>query len=97
MRDLEVNVLIRASKKTGKVDKVITGLGAGLLKMWALNNTTKTKRTLIFVRDTGDCIFCAEGKENDFPNIIDNDLGNCEDYGISLEQITSIRDDRFDK
>ena len=94
--NLQVHVLFRAGKKTGKIDMTITALGSALLKMWAMNNTTATKRTLIFNRDTGACVFAAEGKKNDMPTF-SMDLGTCDEYGISLEDLQAVKDDRFDK
>ena len=35
--------LIRFSKKTGKVDTSMTAIGKGVIQLWALQNTTKTK------------------------------------------------------
>lgn len=43
--------LVRFSKKTGKIDTTMTALGCGLLNLWALQNTTKTKDTIIFDED----------------------------------------------
>lgn len=59
--------LVRYSKKTGKVDTAITGLGKGLLQIWALQNTTSTKQTTIFELDTG--IISSEyiGTKDGFP------------------------------
>lgn len=94
---LSVNVCIRASQKTGKVDKVMTGMGTALMKMWALNNTTKTKDTFIFERETGKCVFACRGTDG-FPEIAEpKKLGTCEDLGITLEQLQELgQDDRFD-
>ena len=93
---LEIYVLIRTSTKTGKIDKVITALGCGLLKMACLNLTTKTKTSYIFNRETGECVMIAVGKANDMPNIYGKNLGTCTDHGISLDTLHSIKDDRFD-
>lgn len=95
---LEVNVCVRASQKTGKVDKVMTGMGTALMKMWALNNTPKTKWTFIFERETGKCVFACMGTPDGFPKVAEKDrLGTCEDLGITLEQLKELgQDDRFD-
>ena len=100
MQDLKVNVLFRFSKKTGKVDTVITGLGTGLMEMWCLRNTTKSKECLIVERDTGKVLFRAIGTADGFPKAkrgSKEDLGTCEDYGLPLEVVKSIKDERFDK
>lgn len=93
---MNVNVLFRFSKKTGKIDKTMTGLGTALMKMYALNNTPKSKNTMIIERDTGKVLFLAEGKENDWPTIKEDNLGNATEYGIPLEALQAITDDRFD-
>ncbi len=92
---LSICVLFRFSKKTGKIDTTMTAMGNALLKMWALQNTTKTKRTLVFNRDSGECLFAVEGTDN-FPKVKKNVNMNCEDFGIALEDLQSITDDRFD-
>lgn len=99
MKELKVNVLFRFSKKTGKVDIQMTGLGDAQMKLWALNNTPKTKSCMIIERDTGEVIFMTTGTEDDFPKVIDNKkklIGMCDDFGIPFEVIKGIRDDRFD-
>jgi len=94
---LGIYVLFRFSKKTGKIDTTMTAMGKALMKMWALNNTTKTKRTLIFERESGKCVFACSGTDG-FPQIAEESkLFNCEEYGISLADLQKITDDRFDK
>ena len=54
---MEDNVLktyycCRFSKKTGKIDTSLSGLGKGMIQLWALQNTTsKAKDTIIFDED----------------------------------------------
>jgi len=96
MVKMDVHVLFRCSKKTGKIDTTMTGITTGLMQMWALNNTTKSKRTLIFNRETGQCIFHAIGADS-MPHIEKGDCGTCEDFGISLDDLKAIKDERFDK
>ena len=97
-KSLDVFVTIRFSTKTGKIDTTITSKGCALAKMWALNNTKSTKTTVIVHRETGKIMFACRGKANDFPTIApEKNLGNCEDIGIPLDYIHSIKDDRFDK
>ena len=93
---LNVCVLFRFSKKTGKVDTTMTAMGKALLQMWALQNTTTSKRTLIFDRETGKCLFAASGTKDGFPIIRKNPDVDCEYFGISLEDLQSLKDDRFD-
>lgn len=94
---MDIFVLFRFSKKTGKIDTTMTGMGCATMKMWALQNTTKTKVCIIMNRTTGEVVFLAQGSESGFPKIKKTDLGSCEDFGISLEMLHSITDDRFDK
>ena len=98
MDDLKVHVLFRFSKKTGKIDTTMTALGCGLLKMWALQNTTKTKACLIVERDSGKVILATQGTESGFPKIKDKNLGNAKEYGIPISFLREeCVDDRFDK
>lgn len=99
MADLSVNVLMRCSKKTGKVDTVMTGMGTAIMKLWAVQNTPRTKMTLVFEQESGKVLYVAKGNPDGFPKVKDakrdGDLGTCEDYGISLTMLQSIEDDRF--
>lgn len=98
--NLDVHVLFRFSKKSGKIDTTMTGRGSALMQMWALNNTTSSKVTMIFNRETGNLVFQVIGKKDGFPKVqksqANGDMGNCAAYGISLEDLQSITDDRFD-
>lgn len=93
---MDVYVLFRFSKKTGKADTTMTSASSALMKLWAMQNTTKSKQTVIFNRDTGACVFSAIGADG-MPEIDREDLGTCEDYNIPLDILQSITDDRFDK
>lgn len=62
--------LIQASKKTGKVSKSLyTKAGYAFLQLWALQNTSKTKETYIFTRDTGLLLSKYEGQPNGMPEV----------------------------
>lgn len=61
--------LVRFSKKTGKVDKAMTGLGKGLIQTWALQNTTKTKACLIMDLDERKAVSEYVGTEDGFPEV----------------------------
>lgn len=39
--------LVRFTKRTGKIDTSMTAIGKGLIQLWALQNTTKTKASVI--------------------------------------------------
>ena len=97
---LKVHVLIRCSKRTGKIDTTMTGMGKALMQMWALQNTSKSKITYIIERESGNIVGAYLGKD-DFPLIrkskVPGDLGNCEGIGIPLEFLHQIKVDRFDR
>lgn len=95
---LAVHVLFRCSKKSGSVDTTMTGMGSALMQMWALKNTPKTKSCLIFERESGKLVFATYGDASGFPKVKKGDecKGMCEDYGISLEDLHDIKDERFD-
>ena len=98
MKELEIHVLIQFNKKSGKVITIMTSLGDGLLIMYALNRTPKTMQTVIFNRNTGKCVFNVEGSEEG-PCIV-KELSQpmmCTDFGIPLEVLQEIKDERFDK
>ena len=100
MVDLAVHVLFRYSKKTGKIDTTMTGIGSALMKMWALQNTTKTKGCMIFNRETGQLVFATYGTDGGFPKVKkDEECAGCtcDDWGIPLKDLQEISDDRFDK
>lgn len=69
MKELRECVMMRFSRKSGKIDTTMEGLGCGLMKMWALNNTTSTKDTVIFDKEDGTIYGYYEGKKNDMPTI----------------------------
>ena len=99
MSSLEIHVLFRFSKKSGNIDMTMTGMGSALMQMWVLKNTPKTKRCVIFERSSGKLVFATDGT-GDFPKVMKGDAckgKTCEDLGISLENLQSITDDRFDK
>lgn len=75
---MEEYVCIRLSKKSGKIDKILEGLGCGMLKLWALQNTKKTKNAIIFSKADGRVIYLVEGTEC-FPVVHTNELGNIKD------------------
>ena len=58
---MEVYVLVRFNRNSGKIDTTLEGIGKGMLKMWGLHNTTKTKDTIIFNKETGEVITYYEG------------------------------------
>lgn len=72
MSELHHFGLVRFSKKTGKIDTTMTGLGNGLIQMWALNNTPKTKACVI-VDINERKVFCEYvGTADGFPKVCKN-------------------------
>lgn len=99
MSNLGVHVLFRYSKKTGEIDTTMTGIGSAMMQMWALQNTTKTKGCMIFERETGKLVFATYGTEDGFPKVKKGEQCKnmtCDDWGIPLEVLHSMTDDRFD-
>lgn len=97
MEEFKVHVLFRCSKKTGKVDTTMTGITTAMMKMWALTNTPKTKACMIIERDTGKVTYLTQGGADGWPKVKKGDLGSCESYGIPLEAVQAITDERFDQ
>ena len=79
-------ILFRYSKKTGRIDKTLEGLSLGLLKIWALTNTTKTKNTIIIERVTGNVMFLVKGSK-ECPVAYADNLGHCTEYNIPFEAV----------
>lgn len=79
MSELKTYCLVRFSRKSGKIDTTLEGLGSGMLRLWALQNTTKTKDTIIFEKDTGRVCWYYEGTVG-FPKIDEENLEHIDDY-----------------
>lgn len=77
--ELKTYCLVRFARRSGKIDMTLEGLGSGMLRMWALQNTTKTKDTIIFEKDTGKVCWYYTGT-GDFPEIEEENLGHIDDY-----------------
>ena len=69
MNELKKYGLVRFSTKTGKVDTALTGLGCGVLQLWGLQNTTRTKTTVIFELETGLIRSRYTGTADGFPKV----------------------------
>lgn len=68
-------VLLRFNRRTGKIDTTLTGYSKGMLTMWGLNNTTATKDTVVFDKDSGEICAYLEGKKGDMPKICKDMVG----------------------
>lgn len=84
--DINKHFLVRFSKKTGKIDTTIEGLGTALLKLWALNNTTPTKECLI-LNCYGQVLFHTVGKKNDFPDVLEPENEHINEYCEGLLEV----------
>lgn len=97
----KVHVLFRFDKKSGSIDTLLTAMGKALLQMWAVQNTPSNKCSMVVERDTGNIVFQVLGKKGAGQSIqksnANGDMGSIVSYGISLEDLHSIKDDRFDK
>ena len=72
------------TRRTGKIVKCLEAESEGLLKLWALQNTTKTRDTILFYKDTGEVLFYVEGAES-FPQVHTDVAGeNIEDYCVGM-------------
>lgn len=69
MDELKKYGLVRYSTKTGKVDTAMTALGCGLLQLWGLQNTTKTKTTVVFELESGLIRSRYTGTDRGFPEV----------------------------
>ena len=69
MTELHHYGLVRFSKKTGKIDTTMTALGKGLIQLWALQNTTKSKATVIVDIDERKISSEYFGTADGFPEI----------------------------
>ena len=72
MNELHNYGLIRFSKKTGKIDTSMTAIGKGVIQLWALQNTTKTKACVIVDIDERRAVSEYVGTADGFPDIRKN-------------------------
>lgn len=68
MDGLKTYYLCRFSKKTGKIDTTMSGLGHALLQLWALQNTDKKSKDTIIFDEDGIVHSYYEGT-GDFPEV----------------------------
>ena len=69
MDGLKKCFMVRFGRKSGKIDTTMVGLGNAMMRLWALQNTTKSKDTIIFDED-GIVLYYFEGT-GDFPEVTD--------------------------
>lgn len=92
-------VLLRATKKSGKIDKTMIGLGFAIMEMWALQNTPKSKQCFIIDGIDGRVIFATSGTADGFPKIKKGMDITCDMIGIDLNDIQAMihEDGRFEE
>ena len=94
MSELHNFGLVRFSKKTGKIDAAITGIGSGMIKMWALQNTPKAKVSVIVDIDERCTVAEYVGTNTGFPDI----RKNPEDFEFDLpDELWVIFDEEVGK
>ena len=91
-----IYVLLRASKRNGKVDTCLTGIALGNMQAWACEHTTRQKITVIIERETGRIAAVYTGGRNG--PILEDIKSNamCEELGIDHNEIKRIKDYRHD-
>ena len=87
MDEIKTYCLLRFARKSGKIDMALEGMGSGMLRLWALQNTTKTKDTIIFEKDTGKVCWYYTGTTDGFPEIEDENLGHIDDYCTGMLKV----------
>lgn len=68
MTELKTYTLHRYSQKTGDVDTTLEGISKAMLAMWALQNTTPSKASVI-TDETGLIYERYTGRKDNFPKI----------------------------
>ena len=69
MSNLHNYGLARFHQKSGKIDTVLTAIGQGLIKLWGLQNTPKTKACVIVDVDERRVVMECVGTADGFPEI----------------------------
>lgn len=69
MSELHNYGLIRFGRKSGKIDTTMTAIGKGLIQLWALQNTTKTKACVIVDIDERQTVAEYIGTADGFPEV----------------------------
>lgn len=78
---MEPYVMIRFNRKSGKITLTMEALSSAMLRLAALQRTTKTTDSLIFGKETGQVVFYVHGSpDGRFPETEDTNLGNIERY-----------------
>lgn len=79
-RTLENRTVYIFNKKGGKVIKSASGMGKGMVGYWALQNTTKSRVSVLLFTDTHEIERVYVGTENGCPKVV-----HVEDMGLDLD------------
>lgn len=78
---MEPYVMIRFNRKSGKITLTMEALSSAMLRLAALQRTTKTTDSLIFGKETGQVVFYVHGSpDGRFPEVEKENLGHIKDY-----------------
>lgn len=69
--------LARFSRRSGKIDTMLEGLGFAVMHAWAYQHTTSSKDTVIWCKETKEVLFYLEGRKDSLP----------EDYGFKPDNM----------
>ena len=92
---LKHHILVRFGKKSGKINKVLEGNGCAMLKLWALQNCTKSSNIVIFEKESGNIIYCCEGNGiGHTPTVIEDkgQFSNIEELAPGLLAVVNTED-----
>ena len=93
-------VLLRSSIKTGMVDTTMVGLGTAMMRLWAFQNTPKTKECYI-ISSNGMVEFIVRGGRIHYDRSKAEiyDQLTCDGIGIPIDTIKEIikEDGRFEE
>ena len=82
--------IFRFSKKTGKVDTTLSCGALSLAKLYALQNTTSTKNTIIIDAESGNVVFAVSGRKDGFPKVCDSPKMTAISLGITDDILQSV-------
>lgn len=79
--NIKMHALVKFNRNSGKIITSMTGYGTALMRMWILNNLTKTQDCVIFSLDDGEIAYYYEGRgKNELPEQIkDLEVTNVEE------------------
>lgn len=79
-------LLLRVVAKSGRVDKAISHMGRGMLKMWAMINTSKSFQTFVIDIENENVIFHVTGKTDK----ISDKIFPMEEIGLTREMLKEV-------